>query len=167
MEHWDEVVESLGPRLLRVATRIVGNTADAEDLVQTAFLEAYKYQQRSPVENWHALLRRILTHRACDLLRKKCRCKETNTNSVDTATQDASPFEQLASIELIEQLQQAVGRLPDQQSRVFWLRYFDQCSNEEIAAALAISTHGVAVALNKARRALAPQFAKSICGNEK
>jgi RNA polymerase sigma-70 factor (ECF subfamily) len=160
MEQWNDVVESLGPPLLRVATRIVGNIADAEDLVQTAFLEAYRFQQDKSVENWHALLRRIVTHRAYDLLRQK-RCQQVQTNEMNVASDEPGPFEQLAANELIERLRNAICKLPNQQARAFLLRYFDQCSNDEIAESLGISTHGVAVALNKARNALAPEFAKS------
>lgn len=160
MENWNDVVKSLGPRLLGAATRIVGNGTDAEDLVQTAFLEAYQLNQKEPVANWHALLRRIVTHRAYDLLRKRRRIP-LQTNETELASDATSPFDQLAANELIERLQIAICRLPKQQARAFWLRHFDRCSNDEIAESLGISAHGVAVALNKARTALAPKFAKS------
>lgn len=160
MKHWNDVVKSLGPPLLRAATRIVGNTTDAEDIVQTTFLEAYRLNQTEPVRNWHGLLRKILTHRAYDLLRKK-RSVQFSTNETDVASEENSPLDRMAAAELVERLQVAISRLPKQQARVFWLRHFDMCTNDEIAETLGISPQSVAVALSKARKTLAAKFTES------
>ena len=41
METWDKIVEDHGPGIYRLARRILGSGADAEDVVQEAFLEVY------------------------------------------------------------------------------------------------------------------------------
>ena len=165
MNRWNDVVDSFGPMVFRIARRIVGNSADAEDLMQTTFLEAYQLQQKEAVKNWAALLRRIVTNRAYDLLKQKRRLRALGEEH-DEVAGGATPYEQLAHRELVERLKHAVAELPPQQACAFWLRYFDSCSNDEIAKAMGISSHGVAAALNKARTALSPKFEQSPCGRK-
>ena len=167
MSHWDEVVTSFGPKVFRIASRIVGNSADAEDLVQTAFLEAYQLQQKEAVRNWPSLLRRIVTHRAYDLLNEKRRRKAFGSEHEHNVAGGPQPIDEVVANELIERLEETVSRLPQQQASAFWLRYFGECSNDEIAESLGISSHAVAVALNKARTALAPEFCESKCGRKR
>ena len=56
--------------------------------------------------------------------------------------------------ELEQRLRVAINSLPNRQAEVFSLRYFDECSNQEIALALEISTAAVATAIKKARQKL-------------
>ena len=73
METWDKIVEDHGPGIYRLARRILGSGVDAEDVVQEAFLEVFRFQQKSKVNHWGGLLRRVVTHRAVDLLRETAR----------------------------------------------------------------------------------------------
>ena len=54
---WDRIVREHGPMVYGTAWRILGNAADAEDVVQDVFLQIHQLQQTHPVRCWVALLR--------------------------------------------------------------------------------------------------------------
>src|SRR5512134_3933876 len=68
------LVERHGRALLRLAYRMTGNAHDAEDVVQEAFLKAYRgldrFDERSQVGSW---LYRIAANCAFDVLRARQR----------------------------------------------------------------------------------------------
>ena len=43
---WDRIVREHGPMVYGTAWRILGNAADAEDVVQDVFLQIHQLQQR-------------------------------------------------------------------------------------------------------------------------
>src|SRR5438270_6094516 len=68
---WDRIVREHGPVVFATAWRILGHAADAEDVVQEVFLQAYQVQQQQTVRCWEALLRRLASCRALDRLRQR------------------------------------------------------------------------------------------------
>ncbi len=156
MNHWQQIVDAHIPWLVPSVRRIVGNDHDAEDVVQEVFVEAYSLAQRTDVENWPGLLRRMSQRRAIDHLRRKARSKETASNdhlnqlpaNTDTAdeTCEASDQENL--------LRGALTKLPDRQADVFTFAYFEGLSRGEIATTLEISENAVSMALHKATKRL-------------
>ena len=156
---WGRIVDEHGPRVLRIATRILGSAHEAEDVTQDVFVEAYRLYRRGPVQSWTGLLVRLATLRAID------RCRRTRpTDSLadaDRAT-TTGPIEVAIANELAEWLRAAVCRLPDQQAAIFTLIYFEQLSREEVASNLNISTDAVSTALYKARQRLMSQLSAFI-----
>jgi RNA polymerase sigma-70 factor, ECF subfamily len=63
----------LRPRLVRIAYRMLGSVADAEDVVQEAYIRWHQ-TDRSSVREPEAYLRRVVTRAALDVL-KSARCK--------------------------------------------------------------------------------------------
>ena len=55
----------------RTAYRLLGSTADADEAVQDAFVEAVRVCGREKVRDWGALLRRLATTRSLDRLRRR------------------------------------------------------------------------------------------------
>lgn len=70
------VFEPLRPRLTRVAYRMLGSVADAEDMVQEAFIRWMK-ADRSEVHEPEAFLRRTVTRLSLDQLKSARRRRET------------------------------------------------------------------------------------------
>jgi RNA polymerase sigma-70 factor (ECF subfamily) len=64
------------PRLTRVAYRMLGSVADAEDVVQDAFLR-WHTTDRSEIENAEAFLVRVVTRLCLDVLKSSRRKRET------------------------------------------------------------------------------------------
>src|SRR4051794_244359 len=72
---WDEVVREHAARVSRLAFRLAGNRADAEDLTQETFVRVFKsLAQYSPgtFEGW---LHRITTNLFLDMVRRRQRIR--------------------------------------------------------------------------------------------
>ncbi len=152
MTTWDEIVRANGPPTYGTAWKILGHAQDCEDVMQDVFVEAHKLYVKGNVRNWPAMLKRMATFRALDLLRLR--------KAVDSIEglpiTDPSPGPQALAIRHEDEvrLQTLVAELPPRQAAVFCLRYFDELSHDEIATALEISLNAVAIALHKARVSL-------------
>ncbi len=151
MTDWQRIVTEHGPVVFGAAWRVLGNAADAEDVSQDVFLEAFRQFRSSAVRNWPGLLCRLATCRALDRLRRR-----KSVESLDTAFTCPlpAPDELAAGRELAERLREAIRQLAPQEAEVFCLRYFEEMSNQQIAQELHLDAGAVAVALHKARRRL-------------
>lgn len=153
---WDCIVERHAERVFRIAFRILGAVHDAEDVCQEVFVEAFELQRRGPIQTWAGLMVRLTTLRAIDRLRARRRPAEILDH--DQESRDR-PEHELIAAELAEWLRSEVQLLPDQQSAVFSLIYFEQLSRNEVAATLEISPDAVSTTLYKARQRLMSQLA--------
>jgi RNA polymerase sigma-70 factor (ECF subfamily) len=156
---WDRVVREHGPLVFGTAWRILGNAADAEDVVQEVFLQVSQMERAQPVRFWPALLRRLAACRALDRLRQRRPTVPLDGLDLAGATNNG-PEEEAAGRELAGRLRRAVAGLPAREAEVFCLRYFEDLSYRDIADALGIRTGAVAVALHKARSRLESLFLK-------
>jgi RNA polymerase sigma-70 factor (ECF subfamily) len=68
--------DPLRPKLIRIAYRMLGSVADAEDVVQDAFLR-WLDADRSDVREPEAFLRRVVTRLSLDVLKSARRRRET------------------------------------------------------------------------------------------
>ena len=149
MTDWDRIVREYGPLVFATAWRILGHTADTEDIVQEVFLQIHQMQQTETVRHWPGLLRRLAACRALDRLR--LRKTTVSFNGLSLADREVGPEATAIERELAERLRQAIAQLPDREAAVFCLRYFDDLSYQDIADTLRIRTGAVASALHKAR----------------
>ncbi|MBN2025038.1 MAG: sigma-70 family RNA polymerase sigma factor [Pirellulales bacterium] len=157
MTDWEAVVGQHVEIVRRTVHRLVGNDADAWDCVQETFLEAVKIERREPVRDWTALLRRLATARALDLLRVRCRQRGRRNTEADPAhaiSREPSPSGHAEASELADRLRAAVGRLPRRQAEVFCLTCFEQMTSEVVAQRLGISPTAARMLLSRARRRL-------------
>ncbi len=155
--------------VFRVAFRITGDEADAEDVVQETFLQGYlkleSFQARSKFSTW---IYRIAVNSALSLKNK--RKPEASYQIADDAdpaqhqvalADTAANPERLLLSQDIEVLQKrAMQELTATERTAFVLRHMEACSTEEIAATLRIAPNSakqaVFRAVQKLRRSLAP-----------
>jgi RNA polymerase sigma-70 factor, ECF subfamily len=71
-----EIFDPLRPRLMRVAYRMLGSVADAEDVVQEAFIR-WTGVDRDDIREPEAFLRRVVTRLCLDQLKSAKRQRET------------------------------------------------------------------------------------------
>ena len=163
MIDWDRIVREHGPLVFGTAWRILGNAADAEDVVQDVFLQVHRMPADQPVRCWPAYLRRLAAHRALDRLRTR---KPTVPLDGLLLTSSADGPEAVAvGHELAGRLREAVAQLPPREAAVFCLRYFEDLSYQDIASTLNIRLGAAATALHKARARLEGLLAEAVTGD--
>ncbi len=154
--------------LFRVAYRITRNEADAEDVVQEAFLRGYRklegFESRSNFGTW---IYRIAVHCALDRIKHRngnetSRVGDENDpeqDQVQVADEAAGPDRLLLSGEIGAMQQDAMHGLTATERTAFVLRHMEDCTTEEIAAVLGIAPNAakqaVFRAVHKLRRRLA------------
>lgn len=148
------IVEGTSGRLVRLAARIMGSVEEGEDVVQEAYLRAYRsltdgsFDGRSRVATW---LQRIVTNAAIDALRSRRRREARDTVVGETAW--SSPSSAEAKVALAE-LDSWLGELPVDQRTAIILKAVEGMSSGEIADVLCVSEGAVEQLLVRARTAL-------------
>ncbi len=156
-----ECVELHSPGLYRVAYRLMGDEAEAEDVVQETFLNAFKsieaFEWRSGLKTW---LFRIATNVALMKLRRKTPLSV----SVELPEDDGAvavpnqlfdwcclPEQDFGTSEARTELEAAIRDLPEKLRTVFVLRELEGLSGDETAQALGVSVENVKTRLHRAR----------------
>jgi RNA polymerase sigma-70 factor (ECF subfamily) len=147
------IVEATASRLVRLSARIVGSVTEAEDVVQEAYVKAYRalvegqFDARSSVSTW---LHRIVVNAALDARRKRKRDPEDAIDS-QTAPPAAGSAEQAVAL---RELADWLAELPEDQRTALLLKTVEGMSSAEIAAVLGCSEGAVEQRLVRARAAL-------------
>ena len=146
-----------------VAFRLLGQTEDARDVLQEAYLTCWeKRQQLRPDRQFAPWLYRIIVHKCYDALRsgkRKRKQKEEQEYLQDTQAVETSVTD-MESRESMELLQQLVKTLGYKQRTVFVLSELEGKGREEIAAVLGISKSTVKSNLHHARKKLREKLEK-------
>lgn len=157
---FDELYLSYRKQMLYVANRILRNSADAEDAVQNALEKLYKQAGSLPSEPPQVLRAYVLTaakHAALDL-----KDKRRETDDVDSLVLIARDdlFDELAASDDYRRLLAAIDALPLHYREVLMLRYVQDCSVAQIAAALGRKQAAVRKQLTRARALLQANYLK-------
>lgn len=168
-EAFRELVERHSRGLFRLAYRLTGSEADAEDVVQETFMKAYnslhRFETRAGVGTW---LFRIATNCSVDLLRARRR-RGVELQQVDP--EDVDPVESLPATqpgpdravlgkEVHERVAQALRLLSHNERAAFVLRHFEERPIAEVGRLLGLGENAtkqsIFRAVRKLRRALEP-----------
>lgn len=151
---FQQIVDATSQKLVRLGARIMGNQADAEDVVQEAYVKAYRaltageFDRRASVNTW---LYRIVVNGAIDAKRSRNRRAEASDEQVDPGWDGAARAEaRLALAELDDWLQ----ALPPEQRAALVLQSMEGLNNTEIAQVMGVSEGAVEQRLVRARAAL-------------
>lgn len=144
-------------RTVRLATRVLGSTAAAEDVAQEAFIRVWKHaaQWEDPEEagaKFSTWLYRIVLNLCIDEKRKR-----TFGNIDDVPEQmDATPGAdaRMAQQEQSARVHAALATLPERQRTAFVLCFYEDFSNREAADMLGISVKALESLLVRARKML-------------
>jgi RNA polymerase sigma factor (sigma-70 family) len=156
---FDTMLTDQGDHVWRLIVRILGDDGhDAADVFQQAFVELTARQRRSSdVRNAAALLKRIATARAIDVVRRKIRDRKTTHDTDEAliaARKQYQPDARAEAGELLDDLRAALTELPEQQSAAFVLTQIEDMSHVEAAAAIGVTANHVGVLLHRARATL-------------
>jgi RNA polymerase sigma-70 factor, ECF subfamily len=168
---FETLVRKFGPRLLAKARRYLRSEDDAADVLQDAFLCAWKSignfkgDSHSQLSTW---LHRILINCAFMHLRAKKRHSEIQDVDIDELLPRFDPagnwmdgdFRSMSAqvhLEIFERkvaVRRCIERLPDAHRLVLTLRDIDELDTEEVASLLGVTGNIVKVRLHRAREAL-------------
>jgi RNA polymerase sigma-70 factor (ECF subfamily) len=144
VDEFAEIYETNKARIYSTAYRMLGNSADAEDVVQDVFIKAYRkldtFEGRSQLSTW---LYRITINRCLDVLRKR---KRQQTAPLDEAM--GAVAKQSNLMKLIEGM---TPSLPPGYRTVFVLHDIQGLKHFEIAKLLHITEGACKSQLHKAR----------------
>ncbi|MBI2330637.1 MAG: sigma-70 family RNA polymerase sigma factor [Chloroflexi bacterium] len=163
------LVDAFSAPIYRLGLKMLGNTQDAEDILQNTFLNALThlsdFEGRSSVSTW---LYRIAANEALMLIRKR----KSNINIEDMQPEDSDdvplpetfvdwsilPEKELLTNESKSAIETAVKKLPDSLRMVFILRDVEDLSIKETAEILNLTEVNVKTRLLRARMALREQL---------
>jgi RNA polymerase sigma-70 factor (ECF subfamily) len=164
---YEELVRAYSPRLLAVARRIVGNDEEARDVIQDAFLNAFRslrtFHGDARLSTW---LHRIVVNSALMKLRTRRRKPEESIEPLLPAFladgHYAEKFsswgeradEALSRTETQELVRSRIDQLPESFRTVLVLRDIEGLDTEETARVLDTTPNAVKIRLHRARAAL-------------
>jgi RNA polymerase sigma-70 factor, ECF subfamily len=164
---FETLIRTYGGRLLAVARRFVRNEEDAQDILQSAYLSAFRsigqFEGQCLLSTW---LHRIVVNTALMKLRSRRRKPEESIETLlPTYQDDGHHVEQFsdwtAPADLLLERKETratvracIGQLPDNYREVLVLRDVDELSTQETAQALNMTPTAVKVRLHRARQAL-------------
>lgn len=136
-------------RCLRIATRLLGNPADAEEAVQDAFVRAYRalgrYEER---EQFGAWLTRILVNRCRSASLRVGRHERTFVSdeaaaaTVGRAGTDAGMWR--------AEIERAVAALPPEQREAFVLKHVEELDYETMAEITGVGVSALKMRVKRA-----------------
>jgi RNA polymerase sigma-70 factor (ECF subfamily) len=154
-------------RLYRTARSVLDDDAEAEDVVQEAYVRAFThldgFRGEAKLSTW---LTRIALNEALGRLRRRRTTVglrdidaiddqgEARVIYLPSARQDSDPEAAAARAEVRRLLERAVDQLPDPFRMVFVLRDIEEMSTEETAVHLGLRPETVKTRLHRARRLL-------------
>jgi RNA polymerase sigma-70 factor (ECF subfamily) len=176
---FEQVVRAYGGRLLAVARRIVGTEEDARDVVQDAFMNAFRslarFEGNAKLSTW---LHRIVVNAALMKLRTRKRKPEQSIETLLPAFLDDGHHEErfqswdepvdklMERAENRELVRKQIDALPEGYRTVLVLRDIEGLDTEETANVLGLSVNATKIRLHRARQALrtllAPHFRSAV-----
>ncbi len=157
-EAFDQLVRVTHRDAFGLALRLTGDAEDAPDVVQDAYLRAYKGLKRFRGDaRFSTWLYRIVANCSATHMTKRQRHRHDELSPdatiIDTRP-DHDPALQGEVVDLRDDLDQAIRDLPPRLRAVVVLRDVYHLSHEAIAAELDISVTAAKVRLHRARRRL-------------
>jgi RNA polymerase sigma-70 factor (ECF subfamily) len=158
---YEIIMRRYNQRLYRITRAILRDGAEAEDVMQDAYVRAYQYLYQYAGDALFSIwLTRIAIHEALRRLRLRNRNpqledKENDEEGSMSAVESSPDPEQRASMAEVSQLlEEAILELPERYRTVVMMRDVEQMTTAETADALELSEENVKVRLHRKRTAV-------------
>ncbi|MEE9325407.1 MAG: RNA polymerase sigma factor [Dehalococcoidia bacterium] len=152
---FSDIVEKYSSYVYNIALRMTNNVHDAEDVMQEAFLSAYKaypsFKGQAEVSTW---LYRITVNACLMKFRKEKKSRylvETGYEDIEIADWALDPSKASLNMEFRRVLEEGLAQLPPDLRTAVVLRDVQGFSGEETASILEISLSAVKSRLHRGR----------------
>lgn len=161
-EAFGRLVETYQRPVFTLTYRMLGDISEAEDAAQETFLRAYsRLDQYDPGRKFSTWLFSIANYHCIDRLRKRrVQFVGLDESPVMYSLESESPRPEAAALEVeqAEEMQALVNQLEPEYRTPLVLRYWNDCSYQEIADVMDISVAAVKSRLFRARKKLAELY---------
>jgi RNA polymerase sigma factor (sigma-70 family) len=145
---YEHIIRKYNQRLYRICLSIVNEDRDIEDIMQNAYVNAYRqlesFKGKASFSTW---LTRILINESLLWKKKRKRVVEGE----DTEADNKTPLKELMNKELKAVLEKAVSGLPEKYRTIFVMREVEDMSVKETMDVLSLTEANVKVRLNRAK----------------
>ncbi|WP_102029511.1 RNA polymerase sigma factor SigW [Salirhabdus sp. Marseille-P4669] len=161
---FEEVVSFYQNKVYQICYRMLGNSHEAEDIAQEAFIRAYtnihSFDDKRKFSTW---IYRIATNLSIDRIRKKkpdyfLDAEVQGTEGLNMYSQLSAdqplPEEEVETLELQSYIQKQIQSLPEKYRSIITLRYVDDLSLQEISEILDMPIGTVKTRIHRGREAL-------------
>lgn len=150
---YDQYVKAM----YNTALRIVNNTADAEDIIQESFIDAFRslqsFENRSGFGSW---LKRIVINKSINLVKRdRKKWVEVDKDHIDEiAIQGEPEIDEEDFVYKVDSIKRGIGLLPDGYRTVLTLYLIENYTQEEIGEVLGIAHATVRTQYLRAKKKL-------------
>jgi RNA polymerase sigma-70 factor (ECF subfamily) len=152
---YSELYNKYAKAMFNTSLRIVNSVGDAEDVLQDSFIDAFKHLDDFRYSStFGAWLKRIVINKSISLLRKK---KLKMVDIDNTTVADLSEYEAVDETAFqykVDEVRNAIQRLPDGYRAVVSLYLLEEIPQEEIGKMLGISHNTVRTQYHRAKQKL-------------
>lgn len=154
-QSYSTIYQQYAKAMYNTSLRIVNNRADAEDVLQEAFVDAFRslneFHYRSTFGAW---LKRIVINKSINVLRKRrMDLVDIDETGLHLLPQD-EPIDENEIQLKVEEVKTAIRRLPDGYRSVITLYLLEGYDHEEISEILGISHNTVRTQYVRAKQKL-------------
>jgi len=160
-EAFNPLVERYKMPLYKILYRMVRNRDDTEDLVEEAFIKAYRAISRFDIKrSFYAWICRIAVNNAINYIKKERRDQVQSIGMVEykLTAKKGNPVAMTREKMLKERINVALAKLPEEFRMILVLKVDEECSYEEIGNVLKIPKGTVMSRLARARQKLKKLF---------
>ena len=142
-------------KLYRVALRITGNPAEAEDVVQEVFIKVWELRERmEEVNNIEAWCMQLTKNKSIDKRRLRFNQSEELNTAYGLSSGNHTPDRQAELNDAVSQVRQLMGQLPENQKIAMQMRDIEGLSYQEIGEALGMPLQQVKTNIFRARKSI-------------
>ena len=137
-----------------LAERMLGDVADAEDVVQDVFVALWsRRDDLDRVVRLEAYCMQMVRMRCIDIIRRRKRQQE-HSETIRNLTDE----EVFTEVEEVQERSALLGRLleelPEKQRKAITMKYIDECTTQQMEEALQMSSSNVYTTLSRALQTL-------------
>ncbi len=152
---YETLIRKYNLRLYRISLSIVNDDSAVEDIMQTAYVNAYlnlaAFKNKSSFSTW---LTKIIINESLLYKKRKKRLDQILIERKETDYHGETPLKSLMNSELKTILEKTIASLPEKYRVVFVMREVEEMSIDETMATLNLTESTVKVRLNRAKEML-------------